>query len=87
MLTFGPAGPAGVELHVGVTRGESGFELVGRVEPPGAAKVLIRYRDGEIRRQADERGNFDADIPVVTAIRFEVRGAATPIVTAWVPIG
>jgi hypothetical protein len=87
MMTFGPAGPAGVQLHVGVTRTEWGFELVGRIEPPAPAEVQISYRDGSVRRRADERGHFDADLPMVTSIRFEVRDAASPIVTGWVPIG
>lgn len=84
MLSFGSAG---LELHVGVTRGERGYELTGRIEPPAPVEVLIRYRGGEVRRRADEHGQFDADIPAVSSIRFEWGGPVSPVVTGWVPIG
>jgi hypothetical protein len=87
MLTFGPAGPAGTRLHVEVVRGDNGFELTGRVDPPIHRQIRVDYHGGFVDRPVDERGRFAADLPIARAIRFRLHGEQPPVSTGWVPIG
>jgi hypothetical protein len=87
LLTFGPAGPRDVLIHLAVTRGETGYELTGHVQPAAYDEISVLYRGGSARRPVDPHGRFGADIPAVTSIRLRLQGAAAaPVVTGWVPI-
>ncbi|MBO3743989.1 hypothetical protein [Actinoplanes flavus] len=87
MLVFGPAGPDGVRIHLGVTRTAGGFELDGSVEPAGHTEAELLHHGGTVRRPIDSAGRFDVDLPAVRSFRVRLRGAATPVVTGWVAIG
>jgi hypothetical protein len=88
MLVFGPAGPAGTRVHLGLTRTASGFDLDGFVEPSGHTEAEVHYRGGVRHRPIDRTGRFDVDLPAVRSIRVRLRGAASaPIVTGWVALG
>lgn len=88
LLVFGPAGPAGTRVHLGLTRTASGFDLDGYVEPAGYHEAEVRYHGGVVRRPIDSTGRFDADLPAVRSIRLRLRGAnSAPTVTGWVALG
>ncbi|MEV0897132.1 hypothetical protein [Actinoplanes sp. NPDC049802] len=88
VLVFGPTGPDGTRIHLGVTRTARGFELDGHVDPAGHTEVELLHHGGAVRRPIDGAGRFDADLPAVRSLRVRLRGAAAaPIVTGWVAIG
>ncbi|HWS34116.1 MAG TPA: hypothetical protein VN408_15405 [Actinoplanes sp.] len=88
MLVFGPAGPGGVRVHLGMTRVAGGFEVDGLVEPTGHTEAVLLHDGGTVLRPIDGDGRFDADLPSVRSIRLRLRGAVSPpIVTAWVAVG
>jgi len=87
LLTFTPAASPATRLHVEVVRGEHGFELAGRVEPPSWSRIRVAYRGGSTERPIDSRGRFTADIPPVASIRFLLPGDELALRTGWVPIG
>lgn len=88
MLVFGPAGPGGVRVHLGLTRVSGGFEVDGLVEPAGHTEAELLHDGGAVRRPIDSEGRFDADLPPVRSVRLRLRGAVSPpIVTGWVALG
>jgi hypothetical protein len=88
MLVFGPAGPAGTRVHLGLTRTATGFDLDGYIEPAGHTEAEVFHHGGVIHRPVDSTGRFDADLPAVRSIRLRLRGAASaPTVTGWVALG
>jgi hypothetical protein len=87
MLVFGPAGPAGVRVHLGLTRTAGGLEVDGFVEPAGHTEAELVHDGGAVSRPIDGAGRFDADLPAVRSIRLRLRGASSPpIVTGWVAL-
>jgi hypothetical protein len=88
MLVFGPAGPDGIRVHLGLARTASGFEVDGFVEPAGHTEAELLHDGGAVRRPIDTAGRFYSDLPVVRSIRLRLRGTeSAPIVTGWVALG
>lgn len=84
LLTF-TAGRLTVELetdHDGPRR-----VLVGRLDPPGATAVRVRWQGGELRCHPDGNGHFTAEGVPAGLISLELHLAdATAVVTSWVKV-
>lgn len=83
-LTF--EAPGGVSIDVEVSVQRSKRTIVGQIVPATAARVVIRFPDGDVPTTADELGRFQASdlTPGPMSLRCEIAGGA--IETGWVTI-
>jgi hypothetical protein len=85
------AGDLTVDLEVSADRGQAGQEtvrLLGQLDPPGAAAVIVQSAAGSVHATADDQGRFSVQAPAGERLRVVIEpGEAGPAsaraVTEW----